>query len=88
MPRRLVRIGYGTEAFGNQHPVQALPGVQEVLCADGARGGSPTGIDRAIFAYNHAGWYVTEVLSWAARYASPASSAIAVPLPADMASRP
>ena len=69
-------------------PADAIYTAARMLCADGARGGSPTGIDRAIFAYNHAGWYVTEVLSWAARYASPASSAIAVPLPADMASRP
>ena len=51
-------------------------------------GGSPTGIDRAIFAYNHAGWYVTEVLSWAARYASPGSRAAAAPMPAGLASQP
>jgi hypothetical protein len=40
-----------------------------MLCADGARGGSTAGIERAIFAYNHADWYVTEVLSWAGTYA-------------------
>lgn len=30
--------------------------------------GAPAGYARAIFAYNHAGWYVSEVLSWAAKY--------------------
>lgn len=69
-------------------PVDAIYTAARMLCADGARGGSPTGINQAIFAYNHASWYVTEVLSWAARYASPGGSATAAPLPADMASRP
>jgi hypothetical protein len=41
-----------------------------MLCADGARGGSLAGIKRAIFAYNHADWYVTEVLAWAGMYAA------------------
>jgi hypothetical protein len=69
-------------------PADAIHTAARMLCADGARGGSPTGIDRAIFAYNHADWYVTEVLSWAARYVGPGSSATAAPLPADMSSRP
>jgi hypothetical protein len=42
-----------------------------MMCADGARGGTSVGVQQAIFAYNHAGWYVTEVLAWAVRYASP-----------------
>ena len=29
----------------------------------------------AVFAYNHAGWYVRAVLSWAARYAAAAAAA-------------
>ena len=69
-------------------PADAIYTAARMLCADGARGGSPAGIDRAIFAYNHASWYVTEVLSWAARYASPGGSATTVPLPTDTASRP
>jgi membrane-bound lytic murein transglycosylase B len=69
-------------------PADAIYTATRMLCADGARGGSPAGIDQAIFAYNHAGWYVAEVLSWAARYASPGSSATAAPLPAGIASRP
>jgi hypothetical protein len=69
-------------------PADAIYTAARMLCADGARGGSPAGINQAIFAYNHASWYVTEVLSWAARYASPGSSATTAPLPAGMASRP
>jgi hypothetical protein len=69
-------------------PADAIYTAARMLCADGAHGGSPAGIDRAIFAYNHAGWYVAEVLSLAARYGSAGSSATAAPLPADMASRP
>jgi hypothetical protein len=68
-------------------PADAIYTAARMLCADGARGGSPAGIDHATFAYNHAGWYVAEVLSWAARYASPGGSATAAPFPADMASR-
>ena len=30
--------------------------------------GAPASYSRAIYAYNHAGWYVAEVLAWAARY--------------------
>jgi Transglycosylase SLT domain len=51
-------------------PADAIYTAARMLCADGARGGSTAGIDQAIFAYNHAGWYVGEVLSWAARYAT------------------
>ena len=69
-------------------PADAIYTAARMLCADGARGGSPAGIDGAIFAYNHAGWYVAEVLSWAARYASPGSSAAAAPMPAYLASQP
>jgi hypothetical protein len=33
-----------------------------------AHSGAPGDYRRAIFAYNHAGWYVSEVQTWAARY--------------------
>jgi soluble lytic murein transglycosylase-like protein len=33
------------------------------LCASGARGGTPDGIRQALFAYNHAQWYVDLVLA-------------------------
>ncbi len=45
-----------------------------MLCADGAHGGTDAGIRQAIFAYNHATWYVTDVIAWAARYARPAAT--------------
>jgi cell wall-associated NlpC family hydrolase len=52
-------------------PADAIYTAARMLCADGAKGGSSAGISQAIFAYNHAGWYVAEVLSWAARYTAP-----------------
>lgn len=48
-------------------PVDAVYAAVRYLCADGGRGGRD--IPRALFAYNHANWYVTEVLTIAARYA-------------------
>jgi hypothetical protein len=51
-------------------PADAIYTAATMLCANGARGGSLAGIEQAIFAYNHASWYVREVMSWAARYAS------------------
>jgi cell wall-associated NlpC family hydrolase len=51
-------------------PADAIYTTAATLCADGARGGSGTGIQQAIFTYNHATWYVTGVLAWAAKYAS------------------
>jgi hypothetical protein len=40
-----------------------------MLCADGAAGGGHD-LYQAIFDYNHAGWYVTEVLGLAGAYAA------------------
>ena len=48
-----------------------------MLCANGAAAGTKAGIRQAIYAYNHAHWYVTEVLAWAARYTVPAPSTAA-----------
>jgi hypothetical protein len=39
-----------------------------MLCADGA--GTATGLHGAVFAYNHACWYVRDVLTIASRYAT------------------
>jgi cell wall-associated NlpC family hydrolase len=59
-------------------PADAIYTAAAMLCASGARGGSAAGIEQAIFAYNHAQWYVTEVMSWAAKYAAQGgSSAVA-----------
>jgi peptidoglycan DL-endopeptidase CwlO len=52
------------------NPADAIYTAAAMLCAHGARGGSPAGIQQALFAYNHAQWYVTDVMSWAARYAA------------------
>jgi cell wall-associated NlpC family hydrolase len=57
------------------NPADAIYTAAKMLCADGARGGTQAGIQQAIFDYNHADWYVTDVLSWAARYASQAGTA-------------
>jgi hypothetical protein len=48
-------------------PVDAVYAAARDLCANGAVHGRD--LPRAIFAYNHADWYVTEVLRLAARYA-------------------
>jgi cell wall-associated NlpC family hydrolase len=53
------------------NPADAIYTAARMLCADGARGGTEAGIQQAIFDYNHAGWYVTDVLAWAVRYATP-----------------
>lgn len=58
-------------------PADAIYTAAAMLCADGARGGSASGIEAAIFAYNHAQWYVNQVMAWAARYAAQGSSTAA-----------
>ena len=45
-------------------PADAILSMANYLRAAGA----PGDYDRAIYAYNHAWWYVAEVLSWARRY--------------------
>jgi Transglycosylase SLT domain len=51
-------------------PADAIYTAARMLCASGARGGKVAGLEQAIFAYNHAGWYVSEVMSWAGKYAA------------------
>jgi soluble lytic murein transglycosylase-like protein len=46
------------------NPADAIPGAARLLKANGA----PADWPRAIFAYNHAGWYVQDVLAQAERY--------------------
>jgi hypothetical protein len=41
-----------------------------MLCSAGASTGTQAGLRSAIFAYNHADWYVNEVLALAAQYAA------------------
>jgi len=65
---------WGTDGFGDtgtpniMNPYDAVPSAARLLCADGgASGGS--GLRTAIFDYNHASWYVNEVLTLAGEYA-------------------
>jgi cell wall-associated NlpC family hydrolase len=52
-------------------PTDAIYAAARDLCANGARDGRD--LHAAIFAYNHANWYVTEVMTLAASYGSVAS---------------
>jgi cell wall-associated NlpC family hydrolase len=52
-------------------PQDAIWTAAAMLCANGARSGTTAGIRQAVYAYNHATWYVNEVLAWAAKYAQP-----------------
>jgi hypothetical protein len=64
---------YGIDADGDgvaniNDPTDAVFSAARYLCAAGAGRGA-TGIDQAVFSYNHAWWYVREVLDLANRYA-------------------
>jgi Transglycosylase SLT domain len=65
---------WGIRGFGQagapdiMDPYDAVPSAARLLCADGAAAGG-SALSAAIFSYNHAGWYVTEVLALAAQYA-------------------
>jgi Transglycosylase SLT domain len=66
---------WGIDAFGEtgppdvMNPYDAVPSAARMLCADGAAGGGAA-LSDAIFDYNHADWYVSEVLALAAEYAA------------------
>jgi hypothetical protein len=63
---------WGITAFGEpsppniMDPFDAVPAAARYLCAAG--GATAAGLPAAIFAYNHADWYVTEVLALANEY--------------------
>jgi hypothetical protein len=65
---------WGTDGFGDtgppniMNPFDAVPSAARMLCADGAAQGGQS-LRQAIFAYNHADWYVNEVLALAGEYA-------------------
>jgi hypothetical protein len=65
---------WGIDGFGQtgapniMDPFDAVPSAARLLCADGAASGGP-GLRAAIFDYNHATWYVDEVLTLAGEYA-------------------
>ncbi|HEY1914666.1 MAG TPA: lytic transglycosylase domain-containing protein [Streptosporangiaceae bacterium] len=64
---------WGIDGFGEtgtpdiMNPYDAVPSAAEYLCAAGAS--QPADLSNAIFAYNHATWYVSEVLALARQYA-------------------
>jgi membrane-bound lytic murein transglycosylase B len=64
---------WGINGFGPagspdiMNPLDAVPSAARMLCASGA--GNPATLRGAIFAYNHADWYVDEVLALAGEYA-------------------
>jgi len=64
---------WGIDGFGDagrpdiMNPFDAVPSAARLLCADGASDSG--GLRQAIFGYNHANWYVNEVLTLAAEYA-------------------
>jgi hypothetical protein len=66
---------WGISGFGRtgtpdiMNAYDAVPSAARMLCADGASQGTLTGLRTAVFAYNHAVWYVNEVLALAAQYA-------------------
>jgi hypothetical protein len=66
---------WGIDGFGETgtpnilDPYDAVPSAARLLCADGAAAGG-TSLRQAIFDYNHATWYVNEVLALAAEYAA------------------
>ncbi len=66
---------FGVDAEGNGppdrwNPADAIFAAANLLRASGA----PGDYARAIFAYNHASWYVAEVESWASRYSAAAAA--------------
>jgi hypothetical protein len=66
---------WGIDGFGDtgppdiMNPFDAVPSAARMLCADGATDGGQ-GLRQAIFDYNHADWYVDEVLTLAGEYAT------------------
>jgi hypothetical protein len=76
---------YGVDAQGNGvpsrwDPADAIYGAGNYLRASGA----PGDLRAAIFAYNHADWYVNEVLRIAASYrAAPGAAEVATPIGED-----
>lgn len=51
------------------HPADAIPAAANYLCDHGADGGTLDAYRNAIYGYNHAWWYVDDVMDYARRYA-------------------
>ncbi len=63
----------GSPAPSIDDPHDAIEAAAAMLAANGA----PDDTARALYAYNHAGWYVSEVLGWAATYSAATYNAAA-----------
>jgi len=59
------------------NPADAIYTAAAMLCGNGASTSTVAGIHHAVFAYNHSQAYVSQVLSWAARYTVPVPSGAA-----------
>jgi len=60
------------QALSPYDPADAIYTAAKMLCVNGAKGGSQTGINDAIYSYNHSWSYVDQVVSLAEKYAGPA----------------
>ena len=70
LPSTFARIAVDGDHDGKTDPwdaYDAVPTAARLLCQDGAGQGGEA-LSRAVFAYNHAQWYVDEVLALARRY--------------------
>lgn len=61
--------GFGDTTANILDPYDAVPSAARYLCASGAAAGGAF-LYRAIYAYNHADWYVRDVLALAGEYAT------------------
>ncbi|MGH3440805.1 MAG: lytic transglycosylase domain-containing protein [Nitriliruptorales bacterium] len=82
-PTATTAEGYAADGDGDGiadvwNPADAIAGAARLLRANGA----PRNYERAIFAYNHADWYVREVLETADSYRATASALVSAPDPA------
>jgi Transglycosylase SLT domain len=71
--------GNGDGKADRWDPADAITGAANYLRASGA----PSDYKKAIFAYNHASWYVEEVERWAAKYRGSPTSPIPSAQPAE-----
>jgi Transglycosylase SLT domain len=74
LPSTWARWGITATAFGQtgppdiNNPYDAVPSAARYLCSYGAAQGGAA-LSRAVYGYNHAAWYVAEVLALAHEYA-------------------
>ena len=64
-------LAYGVDGDGDgikdvYNPIDAVYGAARYLCATG--GGNLTTLRQALWAYNHADWYVDQVIQLASKY--------------------